>query len=351
MTKKRKNALQTIVDVVTNEFDIHKEKKNRNGTPTSEFNKEIEVIIPENIYLRMVAAVKELAKEDLEVGGKMKITYDEEKNQLRISDYDFLKQKVSTTDFEIDEEETARWMLEHMDDEDFHEWRGWWHSHHNMSLFWSGTDDQMFNKLLEGEDEYKDCFGIVFTTDGNFRARYDIRTPYGVCTNDNVEVTIERQETPEEEYARIEEEMSAAIALNVKKSKPVTQVWTGGYNIYYGENYKQPKEALEIEEYLENRSQYWYMEQPGDIDSLVEMTRIHKNVFKEWDLEAECKYWGINYTKVKEELEQRKGKGLRTVFCTFCNKPTTKTTKYGEWNEELCKECWEEETEWKRRKW
>lgn len=85
----------------------------------------------------------------------------------------------------------ADWQMKQKDDE-VPFWRGWWHSHHNMGLFWSTVDDDMFTTMLKkhGED-FKDTVGIVFVNGGDCLTRYDVNTPIGTVQFNKLKLKIE----------------------------------------------------------------------------------------------------------------------------------------------------------------
>jgi hypothetical protein len=258
--------------------------------------------IPEEIYIKLVKAVQELGKDGLEVGGLLKIEVVDKK--IKVLEYNLLPQEVGGADFEIKPEVMASWMMDHMLEPDFNKWRGWWHSHHKMGLFWSGTDDDQFDSLLVGNGQFKDTFGIVFTNDGNFRARYDVRTPFGISTVDEIEVDIVNAKEKVDE-GKVEEEMKQLIKENVTEKKQTYLSYRyGTYDRWYDDK-------IELRDFIGYDDVYREVCFPWNMEDLETNVKMHKKTFKKWDLELECCVWGLEYErlmKAVQEFEEKKRK-------------------------------------------
>jgi len=68
-----------------------------------------------------------------------------EKNVLRVVDAIMVAQKNSMGDTELCSESLAKAMYHYQDNPDHMNF--WWHSHHNMGVFWSGTDMEAIKQL------------------------------------------------------------------------------------------------------------------------------------------------------------------------------------------------------------
>ncbi len=100
-------------------------------------------------------------KTDVEVSGLGRIVYDAERHVWRVVSAYLVDQVNSVADTELNAEAIGRLMFETKDDPGQLNW--WWHSHHNMDVFWSSTDlaaieelgehgffvETVFNKLRE----------------------------------------------------------------------------------------------------------------------------------------------------------------------------------------------------------
>jgi len=87
-------------------------------------------------------------KADFEVSGLGMIEYNKDHNILRITDAMLLKQAGSGAATEIDAAAVAKAMFLMKDKPGSLRW--WWHSHVNMSVFWSGTDQDTIKELGGG---------------------------------------------------------------------------------------------------------------------------------------------------------------------------------------------------------
>lgn len=103
-------------------------------------------------------------------------------NEIKIVDIKIFKQTVSSSETEIDEEDISSFLIELMNNnENPEDWKVWWHSHHTMDVFWSGTDVATINKLVAS-------MGWVLSVVGNKRdllkCRLDIKEPFKMHKDD-----------------------------------------------------------------------------------------------------------------------------------------------------------------------
>jgi hypothetical protein len=100
-----------------------------------------------------------------------------------VTDIAIFNQTVSGADTTIEAASVAKFMYElHKRGEDATQWRLWWHSHNNMEVFWSGTDEVAMSPANNiGRD-------WMISTVVNFRrhilGRLDIYTPVHTIIND-----------------------------------------------------------------------------------------------------------------------------------------------------------------------
>lgn len=264
------------------------------------------IILPQKINDEILYMVQTLAKENLEIGGLLKISI--KNNEYHITDYCLLEQTVSSTDFDISETAITKFLMQKINDPDIHEWRGWWHSHHNMGLFWSSTDNQQFNKLLNGKEEYKDTIGIVYINNGDTKTRYDARTPYGTFSQDDITLT----KTPDVNSETI---VIDTIGIDTMIADNVTRKPTYALSATYND----PK----CRDYTDGTETWNLVNYPFDYKDLVNLTNIHTKLFKHWSIEKEATYWGINLKKLVEATEQHKE--------AMKNKPSKVPKRYNEW--------------------
>lgn len=235
--------------------------------------------LPRHIQERIQTMVDTMAKENNEIGGLLKI--DLKDGKIIVEDFTTIEQVVGGADFEAKEEAMQKWQLEHMKDPDFHKWRGWWHSHHTMGLFWSGTDDDMFDDLKGKEKKYKDAFGIVFTTWGML-ARHDIQTPNIEIKINHVPIKVIGENKMTKEDMQREADETIKDKVEVRKYKT------------YENEIGDDQEA--------NKTLAWIF----NIRDLVELKEVHEQFKKAfgqgWSLVQTCHLTGLDPKKVEEVI-------------------------------------------------
>jgi len=177
---------------------------------------EMDIELKKGVYEKIMARVKLLGKDGLECGGLLIGEKDED--TMTITDIKQCKQEVSGGNVEFDMEAMTRFMRENQDKEWYNKIIGWWHSHHNMSCFWSSTDDEQFDTFLQGFDKTKECVGLVFVSTGKFLARIDIKHPYLTASFDDYPVELEDDKLSQHELDKIqkeaEKEMKDIVLIN-----------------------------------------------------------------------------------------------------------------------------------------
>ena len=95
------------------------------------------VIIPKDIYDKVMCWVIEA--KGREISGLGKCDYDAKNNTFKVVHASVLEQSIQTSgNTEITAEASGKYMYE---TRDIGQIVWWWHSHHSMGAFWSGTDD------------------------------------------------------------------------------------------------------------------------------------------------------------------------------------------------------------------
>ena len=86
-----------------------------------------------------------------EVGG-MAICYQDEDGDWIVTDPVILKQDVTGSTCDLDKDELANYYCKAAKKHEKKNFRFcWWHSHHNMDVFWSGTDIKGINEYSDGD--------------------------------------------------------------------------------------------------------------------------------------------------------------------------------------------------------
>ena len=119
-----------------------------------------------------------------EIGGMMVVVKDEE-GDWSVQDPVIMKQRITAGNTHLDKEELAKYYtktaIKHKD----HEFRFcWWHSHHTMGAFWSGTDTNTIDEYSDGDFS----FALVVNLKEEYKFRVSVWKP--IESHEDVELTI-----------------------------------------------------------------------------------------------------------------------------------------------------------------
>lgn len=215
---------------------------------TGDFDFLDNVIITKNCYLKILAHVRMLGHEGMEIGGLLKIKHISNVNIV----YDMLvlDQVVSTAHFTFDDSTLTEWFVKNAEDKKINEVWGWWHSHHNMGRFWSCTDNTAFEQLsLRMGVSPRQCLGLVFTMDGKFLTKYVVNTPVGLISANGFEVKVgipsEKGISPKKWEAVYKKYWQ--LARPIVKKKVTKEIYiTKGTKVYYTDPVKDDSKLDEI---------------------------------------------------------------------------------------------------------
>ena len=164
---------------------------------------------------------------DTEISGMAKSHIDEEKNVV-VTDFMIFNQEVTGASTVIDDASQAKFLNELMKaGDDPSVWNIWWHSHANMGVFWSATDD----KTIEQHTSQSYLISLVTNKAGEMKARLDIypkdNSPFKqqtYCKFDIEEIEIietkeefKRRVQYEKEIEKVETELEKKLELIEKK--------------------------------------------------------------------------------------------------------------------------------------
>lgn len=133
-----------------------------------------------------------------------------------ITDIILLPQEVSSSSTDLDEKELDEFILTEIEEgRNPGDLKVWWHSHVNMSCFWSGTDAETIETFKN------DWFiSIVGNKSGIYRARLDLFEPFRYCFD---ELTLAIMVPPMPE---MKEAVEAEIKEKVKRKTYPIQSYT-----------------------------------------------------------------------------------------------------------------------------
>ena len=142
--------------------------------------------------------------------GWAKLAYDEDKNEIsglmtaipqedgriKISDVEILKQENSSTNTELDGDSVADYMMRYgMKYNNPNMKFVWWHSHHTMGAFWSGTDE----KEIDAWKNSSYSLALVI----NLREEYKFRVSFWKMNGLPIEQHIDTNLTIEREQPKV----------------------------------------------------------------------------------------------------------------------------------------------------
>jgi len=171
------------------------DKKSEKSQSEVEFNMAIE--IDDMVFQKVMHWVN---KSSFEVSGLGKVIIDKERNVFRIIDAVLIEQENSSSDTEMKAEAITKAMFQMKDTPGSLNW--WWHSHCDMSVFWSGTDTDTIKEL--GTNGW--FVSSVFNKRQEIKSAYVQNTPIRLFADD-IPTTITRhiaQETIDEWDAQYE---------------------------------------------------------------------------------------------------------------------------------------------------
>jgi len=126
------------------------------------------------------------SSEKAEIGGMAVVTKDKDGDWL-IENPQIVTQEIAGTTCDLDKEELAKYYTEmavKYKDNDFR--FCWWHSHHTMGAFWSGTDLSSIDEYGEGESDLS--FALVVNLKQEYKCRVSVWKPVEVHQDVELEV-------------------------------------------------------------------------------------------------------------------------------------------------------------------
>jgi proteasome lid subunit RPN8/RPN11 len=130
--------------------------------------------------------------EKSEIGG-MLVAIEDEAGDWHLKDPVILKQAISAGNCVLDKEALAPYYTKagaKYKDKNFR--FVWWHSHHTMSAFWSGTDLNAIQEYSDGDFS----FALVVNLKGEYKLRVSVWKPF-VCHEDvELEIITDEHKVP-----------------------------------------------------------------------------------------------------------------------------------------------------------
>ena len=111
-----------------------------------------------------------------EIGGMM-VVIEDDAGDWELKDPVIMKQKISASNTHLDQEELAAYYTKAAMKYKKVNFRFcWWHSHHTMSAFWSGTDTNTIDEFSDGDFS----FALVVNLKEEYKFRVSVWKPIEV---------------------------------------------------------------------------------------------------------------------------------------------------------------------------
>ena len=201
---------------------------------------ELRLIIPDTAWNTLQGYVKATSGE---ISGFFDVEYDMELKALKVGTiYPLLDQVASGADVEISEDAIQSFMLDHIKAGHDQMPRGWWHSHANLEVFFSGTDENTINKL--NNDSY--IVALVVNKTEHAYSKVSFIKPFPVQVEDlTIEIDGLSADLPD-----VSEDVKSKVKVRQYKNYSLYDPKTKSYN--YGTSDKKkgfskmlPKSKLE----------------------------------------------------------------------------------------------------------
>ena len=119
-----------------------------------------------------------------EIGGMMVVVQDKD-DDWQVQDPVILKQRISSGNTHLDKEELAKYYTKAAKKYKDNIFRFcWWHSHHTMSAFWSGTDTSTIDEFSDGDFS----FALVVNLKEEYKFRVSVWKPMEVHEDVDLEI-------------------------------------------------------------------------------------------------------------------------------------------------------------------
>jgi len=223
-----------------------------------------------------------------EIGG-MSICYQDEDGDWIVTDPVILKQKVTGSTCDLDQEALADYYCRAAKKHGKKNFRFcWWHSHHTMGVFWSATD-------IKGINEYSDgdlSFALVVNLKRENKFRASMWQPVVMHEDTTLEILENKGSSVPKKILKEVEELCEKPAYNYttwkskkKDDKYQSNLWdddTYGYNYSYG-SYAENKINTGVGKEVESAQffNYCYNKIADWIDEMAQGTLTYSAYVKE----------------------------------------------------------------------
>jgi len=255
------------------------------------------------------------------------IAYEEDKNEIsglmtavpqedgriKIGDVEILKQENSSANTELDGEAVAAYTMKYAMKYNNPDMKFvWWHSHHNMAAFWSGTDE----KEIEAWKNNSYSLALVINLAEEYKFRVSFWKMNGLPVEQHVDtnLTIERKQPKikitEAMKKQYEELCSERTAVNQWINQNATKINQNGYIKYNGQtNIWERETQIDAESRYNSLVDEVAELQEGFLDGTIKIKDFRESL-EEFNKECKDKKYPFNIKKEfiklkKARLHQR----------------------------------------------
>ena len=127
-----------------------------------------------------------------EIGGMMVVVQDKD-DDWQVQDPVILKQRISSGNTHLDKEELAKYYTKAAKKYKDNIFRFcWWHSHHTMAAFWSGTDTNTIDEFSDGDFS----FALVVNLKEEYKFRVSIWKPFPMHSDVELNIMCNEKKFP-----------------------------------------------------------------------------------------------------------------------------------------------------------
>ena len=213
-----------------------------------------------------------------EIGGMMVVIKDQD-GDWELKDPVIMKQEVTAGNTHLDKDELAKYYTKAAMKYAKEEFRFcWWHSHHTMGAFWSGTDTNTIDEFSDGDFS----FALVVNLKEEYKFRVSVWKPIEAHEDVELNILSKEKKVPKKIEDEVKEMCESGTATWRHKS--------------INNNYLRPQETLFNLPYERNEVPY------AKVYKLID--RLHRNL-----IAGEVTY-GDYYRKIQDENERLKTENL-----------------------------------------
>jgi len=175
----------------------------------------MKLILTNNAYLKIKYYIE---CTNLEISGLGKSTFDGE--NIIVEDIMIFKQECSPASTVLDDKNQAQFINQVMKKKQkIEDWNVWWHSHADMDVFWSGTDEN----TIRSHSNQTNLISLVGNKKGKFKARLDLwpkdNSPFNIPVIYTKELLVELETLNNEELKqRIQQEISQKVSQKFQQT-------------------------------------------------------------------------------------------------------------------------------------